>query len=386
MACDFRNDGHVPNRLELQMALQVHRGIYQRMVDDGDLLVTMTSWVCKSLYQFCCAFHRFSIFSTELWGPLGFDMGAVDLAQDPVAKVLLPERLWFSEAIVMTSGFEQPEAISPRLTWSKELLVELAFPSKWTQDCMAENHITQCQVRFQNGLNGEIFCSEASLVSALYHVDRRSSVTWFLPLISLPFSGNCHYVASLRLGNEHVWSDWSDFGSSMATAMPKVWSKDQLLATKPLNCKVKLDWQQLCCDLGPIPVECVISMAMMQEGHESQQGQERLVAMTSCTAQSQKMAMPSLRDRLEVAINGFDPGVTYHFTLYARAHLPILGGGSERSDAESLSKLDFQEVARSEPFQWPSRLSEEWSCTVDWSLPFPRNLGQMWGIFLLTMQ
>jgi hypothetical protein len=156
----------------------------------------------------------------------------------------------------------------------------------------------------------------------------------------------------------------------MATAMPKVWSKDQLLATKPLNCKVKLDWQQLCCDLGPIPVECVISMAMMQEGHESQQGQERLVAMTSCTAQSQKMAMPSLRDRLEVAINGFDPGVTYRFTLYA----------------ESLSKLDFQEVARSEPFQWPSRLSEEWSCTVDWSLPFPRNLGQMWGIFLLTMQ
>lgn len=71
MACDFRNDGHVPNRLELRMALQVHRGIYQRMVDDGDLLVTMTSWVCKSLYQFCCAFHRFSIFSTELWGPLG---------------------------------------------------------------------------------------------------------------------------------------------------------------------------------------------------------------------------------------------------------------------------------------------------------------------------
>ena len=101
---------------------------------------------------------------------------AMDLAQEPVAKVLLPERLWFSEAIVMTSGFEQPEAISPRLTWSKDqLVVELAFPSKWTQEFMAENHISQCQVRFQNALNGEIFCSEASQVSALYHVDRRSS-------------------------------------------------------------------------------------------------------------------------------------------------------------------------------------------------------------------
>ena len=122
----------------------------------------------------------------------------------------------------------------------------------------------------------------------------------------------------------------------------------------------------------------------MAEGAEGAEGQERLVAMTSCTAQSpQKMGMPSCRDRLEVAINGFDPGATYHFTLYARAHLPILGG-SEWSDAESLSKLDFQEVARSESFQWPSRLSEEWSCTVDWSLPFPRNLGQMRGIVLLT--
>ena len=264
----------------------------------------------------------------------------------------------------MTSGFEQPDIITPKLTWSKDqLFVELSFPPKWTQEVITEKLVTQCQVRFQG--NGQIFCSEVSPVSALYHVDRKSPVTWFLPLLSVGLVGNCHYAASVRLGNDHVWSDWSDWGGLMATTLPKIWSRDQLvLATKPMNCKVKLDWQQLCCDLGSIPIECVISMKADQ--------QETLIAMTSCTAQNETRS--TLRDRLEVAINGFDPGETYQFILHARAHVPLLGG---RQDAETLSKMEFQEVARSETFQWPMRLSEEWSCMVDWSLPLPRSAGQI---------
>lgn len=198
-------------------------------------------------------------------------------------------------------------------------------------------------------------------MSALSHVDRKSSVTLLLPLISLPFAGNQHYAASLRLGDDYIWSEWSDWGGSMATTMPKIWSKDQVMAaTKPVNCKVKLDWSQLCCDLGPIPVECVVTMEA--EGCETVQ-----VAMTSCTAAA--IGRPTLRDRLEVAINGFEPGMTYQFVLHAWAHLPL----GQLCDAESLSKMDFREVARSEAFQWPLGFSEEWSCMVNWSLPLPRQ-------------
>ena len=140
-------------------------------------------------------------------------------------------------------------------------------------------------------------------------------------------------------------------------------------------------WLQLCCDLGAIPVECTVTMRAINEMNTDQDNHhdyERLIAMTSCTAQSpQKMALGPLgpfRDRLEVAINGFDPGATYQFILHARPHLPVLGRSSRSSTAETLLKMEFQEVARSEVFQWPSQLSEEWSCMVNWSLPVPRSV------------
>ena len=296
-------------------------------------------------------------------------------AQDPVARVLLPERLWFSEAsIPLTCGFDQPDVISPKLTWSnQQLLVEISL-SQWTQDLLAEKYVTQFQVRFQ-GDEGDIFYSDPSPVSALSHVNRQSPVTFFVSILSLPFRGNCHYTASLRVGEDGLWSNWSDWGSGMSTSLPQIWSKDKLItATKPMNCKVKLDWLQLCCDLGAIPVECTVTMRAINEMNTDQDNHhdyERLIAMTSCTAQSPQMALGPFRDRLEVAINGFDPGATYQFILHARPHLPVLG---RSSTAETLLKMEFQEVARSEVFQWPSQLSEEWSCMVNWSLPVPRSV------------
>ena len=211
-----------------------------------------------------------------------------------------------------------------------------------------------------------MFCSDPLATSEVYHVDRMSPVAVRLPILSLPFQGNFSYVTSLRVGDDQLWSEWSDFGDPLLTALPEIWSRDGVVvASPPVKCKAKLDWAQLCCSLGPVPVECVISIV-------SDDG-ERLVAMTGCCAQGPgKLSIgPSLRDKLEVAVNGFDPGSTYHYILYARAQLPVLGGLHE---GETLSKLDFKEVARSESFRWPSRLSDEWSCIVDWSLPIPQHL------------
>lgn len=67
-----------------------------------------------------------------------------------MAKVLLPERLWFSEALLMTCGFEQPDVVAAKLLWSEQLLVELPLPPRWTQELLAEKHVTRCQVRSPN--------------------------------------------------------------------------------------------------------------------------------------------------------------------------------------------------------------------------------------------
>ncbi|CAK9117573.1 unnamed protein product [Durusdinium trenchii] len=335
--------------------------------------------------------------ASDLDGFQDFEQVELRMAlKDPVARVFFPECLWLSEASApMTIGFKAPGEVTAKLTWSNaELFIEVPL-CEWTQELFDEKKVTHCQVKFQgHPVGGSAvtsrpvrFCSEAMDVSELHYLDRRSPVTVLLPILSLPFEANFAYVASLRIGDDQLWSDWGDFGNrstAVVTSLPHIWSKDgEIVATTPVNCKAKLDWAQLCCSLGAVPLEVVISLATSETSSLSSSAQtggqccersrERLVAMTSCTScPSDKLPRgpsgPSLRDRLEVAVNGFDPGTAYQFILYARAQLPVLGGMRE---GESLLTLGFTEVARSKHFQWPSRLSEEWSCIVDWSLPLP---------------
>ncbi|CAJ1341617.1 unnamed protein product [Effrenium voratum] len=270
--------------------------------------------------------------------------------QEPVAKVLLPQHCWLSEpSLPISTGFHTPAAVTPKLVWRGELFIHVdssGLPSL----------ATQCQIKFREVQNSEpSFTAEPQQLGT-------GTTGMLLPLLSLALKTNFRYSAALRVGDGVMWSQWGDFGESVSISLPEVWSVDrELVASEPVNRRVKLDWAQLHCALGPVPLECVVCLAT-----EAPEASEKLVGMCSCQAAGLGC---TFRDRLEVAINGFEPGTRYQFVLHARAQLPL-----KIESAESLLQLGFKEVARSPRFQWPTRLSEEWSLMVDWSLPIPRQV------------
>ena len=235
---------------------------------------------------------------------------------DSVAKMLLPRFLWCSEASEPLSGFHRPEAVTPRLRAGH---VELSLPPA-----------ARCQVHYveRHDVSAKALASKVLL----------------LPL-------EFDHPASLRLGDDEVWSEWSVPHKALNT-LPELSCEDFQSSGPPVNCKVKLSWSLTCACEGPIPVECIVSIVSKEESVS-----ERLLGMTTCVASGKACGE---RDGLEVAINGFEPGGHYFFLLRARPQLP--------------SFKDFKEVARSGDFQWPERLSEEFSCYIDWTLPLPRQV------------
>ena len=286
-------------------------------------------WRTTGPWQRVCGLEAYQVCADSVeatWHLDGLEEPQLRMAlQDQVAKMLLPRFLWCSEASEPLSGFHRPSAVTPRLC---EGHVELPLPPA--------ARATRCQVDYVER----------------HEVSAKALASQVLRLPVEPSR------ASLRLGDDEVWSEWSVPGEALDMTQPEL-TCDHLHCSKPVNCKVKLSWSKLQCARGAIPVECVVSIVS--------KGEERLLGMTTCTAC--RAGLVGQRDDLEVAINGFDPGGHYFFLLRARPQLP-----RQSSCAEGLERLGFKEVARSEEFQWPLRLVEDFSCYIDWTLPLPRQV------------
>ncbi|CAE8646773.1 unnamed protein product, partial [Polarella glacialis] len=214
-----------------------------------------------------------------------------------------------------------------------------------------------------------------------------------LPVHTLPLQGELDYAVSARLGNQFLWSDWSMFGTPLSLEVPELWCEGEgakLSASKPVNRKVRLEWGPLYCGLGQVPVECMVSMIRLPDGrqeiqssdeatqvcHDSEQTLAICRVTARCPPESSASGAPQIDwhepNKLEVAIQGFQPGEHYQFLLRARHDFQRpLHKLSAAMQTEDLQTQDFSIVARSEPFQWPAQLDDEWSTLVDWSLPSP---------------
>ncbi|CAE8662176.1 unnamed protein product, partial [Polarella glacialis] len=214
-----------------------------------------------------------------------------------------------------------------------------------------------------------------------------------LPVHTLPLQGELDYAVSARLGNQFLWSDWSMSGTPLSLEVPELWCEGEgakLSASKPVNRKVRLEWGPVYCGLGQVPVECMVSMIRLPDGrqeiqssdeatqvcHDSEQTLAICRVTARCPPESSASRAPQIDwhepNKLEVAIQGFQPGEHYQFVLRARHDFQRpLHKLSAAMQTEDLQTLDFSIVARSEPFQWPAQLDDEWSTLVDWSLPSP---------------
>ena len=281
-------------------------------------------------------------------------------AQDDLAKAVLPQSLWFSHVSEpITTGFVPPLPPTLTLAWDRllsQLMVKVEFaPSRATS--LAWKHASRCQVKFRDQESQEV-CVMLALTDNLISI----------PISNLPAHG-CEVSAAIRVGDASLWSPWSEFGERCQLLQPAVCSPNgHITVAGPVNHKVALDWSRLCCDLGTIPVECVVTLLQIH----SESKDEVLLARCTCTACSKQHnedihSDQSDRDHVEVAAHGFKPGERYQILLYAAAALPRLHPRKGPCSAP---------VARSEPFQWPD-ISEEWSCLVDWALPMPQPLGRI---------
>ena len=278
------------------------------------------------------------------------------LTQDSVTKAALPQSLWFSHiSAPITTGFTKPLPPTAVLAWQQEELwvkVEIVQnASGW-----AWEHASRCQVKFRGqqlhhaGSTVEEFCITPFGMT----VGQAGSCCVLVSVLDLPPHGPA-FSAAARVGDESLWSAWSDFGDLLQMLQPEVWSTDGcVIASSPLNRKMVLEWTPLCCALGAVPVECFATAVEVNTASR----EEVLLATSTYTARVDIIERG--RHHLEVALHGFRPGMTYQFLLYAEAALPRLQGRNVQ-------------VAQSEHFHWPD-VSEEWSSLVDWALPRPQPL------------
>eukprot|EP00931_Biecheleriopsis_adriatica_P036361 TRINITY_DN20951_c0_g1_i1.p1 TRINITY_DN20951_c0_g1~~TRINITY_DN20951_c0_g1_i1.p1 ORF type:complete len:1886 (+),score=318.00 TRINITY_DN20951_c0_g1_i1:165-5822(+) len=313
--------------------------------------------------------------------------------EDPIAKLLLPQHLWFSSSSApIATAFETPSTQAASLVWesgSLSLSVPLlpGAPSWQTAAAFCPQHATRCQARFSGSCVGDraeqhIFQSEPHSIGDLKELQSKTPAAKALTLSlkSLPFRTSLEYRTSIRIGDAQRWSAWSDFGPAIDLTPPKIWCEGEVLsASQPLNRRVHLEWSPVRCCLGAIPVECMVCMVLVDEISASA-ASEQVLALCTCIAKVPELACHEEvfadssqpkpdwvdRDKLDVIIQGFEPGATYQYVLYARPKLPL-----PSCDANS-SK--FSALARSAVVQWPACLDEEWSSLVDWSLPQPLQM------------
>ncbi|CAE7571748.1 Znhit6 [Symbiodinium sp. CCMP2456] len=290
--------------------------------------------------------------------------------EDSVAKNLLPQSLWFSHVSEpITTSFEAPLPPTLILAYLCNQLVvqvEAARCRRSPGDCDPWGQVQRCQVKFRGQLREGIRIEDChakpqSLTEG--HVSAAKACL-SIPISEFPSDG-LEYSAAVRVGDVSLWSCWSDFGDVLCMMQPAVWSSDgELGVSAPVNHKVTLSWSPLCCGLGAVPIDCVVTILKDAVVHD-----EVLLGRCGRTARHHASGQNAPidqgdQDQLEVAAHGFQPGVVYEFLLYAKALLPRL---QSPQDSWSLP------VARSKPFQWPN-VSEEWCCLVDWALPRPQQM------------